>query len=98
MNCEVCGKELRGVSLAYFFYWRCSDCNREDVIHSEAGTKLAVETFDAGYSYDKELAEKYLEFGKEYTVTSIHVGGSRTEIILKEIPNIEFNSVFFKRL
>lgn len=94
-HCSKCGKELIGVYLDYCSPWKCFDCSGKDVIHSQHGTKLFVNTFDAGYSYDKELAQKFLKLGKSYTVDEIEVGGWNTTIYLKEIPNIGFNSVFF---
>ena len=60
------------------------------------GHKVMCSTLDAGYDYHKEVAEKYLEVGNEYTVEKTYVSGYHTDVYLKEIPNIKFNSVFFE--
>jgi len=97
MKCKTCGKEFKGVLLEYYGDWECSDCNKEDVIHSEEGTKIFLETFSAGSSYEQLVATNHLSFFKEYTVDKIEVGSWHTDVWLKEIPEISFNSVFFVR-
>lgn len=57
--------------------------------------KVVCYTLKGGYEYDEEIAKKYLEIGREYTVEKIVVHNWSTEIWLKEIPNVMFNSVFF---
>lgn len=65
-------------------------------IHSKNGDKIVFAFPKNGYDYDIETAEKYLEVDKEYTVDHTIIGGSHTDVILKEIPNKSFNSVLFK--
>ena len=57
--------------------------------------KVVCYTLKGGYKHDEEIAKKYLEIGKEYTVEKTVVHNWSTEIWLKEIPNVMFNSVFF---
>jgi hypothetical protein len=47
------------------------------------------------YNSDKETAEKYLTRGNIYTVDYTHVEDFHTDVYLKEIPKISFNSVLF---
>lgn len=65
-------------------------------IYALKGHKVRLETLDAGYDYQKELVEKYLELGKEYTVDYTDVYSSYTDVYLQEFPDIYFNSVFFE--
>jgi len=58
--------------------------------------KIKCVTLNAGYDYHKEIAEKHLEVGKEYTVLRTYVDSYHTDILIKEIPDIKFNSVFFE--
>ena len=66
-------------------------------IYAPKGHKLKVteQTFNNGYDLDKELITKYLEINKEYTVNFTNIGQSHTDVILKEFPDIAFNSVNF---
>lgn len=67
-------------------------------IYSLNGHKVFCHTFNAGYHEDKEVAIKYLELNKIYTVklTRVFKSRCRTEVQLHEIPYVIFNSVFFK--
>ena len=97
MRCCKCGKELVGATSYYAKKWECSVCNVEDVIHSERGTKLVVDTFNAGYESERKEAERLLAMDIVYTVEEIEVGSWHTDIVLKEFPDEKFNSVFFRR-
>ncbi len=65
-------------------------------IYALEGHKVKVYTFDAGYDYDKNVAIEHLELNKDYTVDYTIVHSWSTEVFLKEIPKISFNSVFFE--
>jgi hypothetical protein len=65
-------------------------------IYALKGHKVTCETLFAGYNYDQELARKYLEIGKEYTVEKTKVYSWHTHVWLQEFPNVIFNSVFFE--
>jgi hypothetical protein len=65
-------------------------------IYAIEGHKVRCSTFDAGYDYDKEIAKRYLEIGREYTIASTIVDGWSTDVYLKKFPHIRFNSVFFE--
>ena len=66
-------------------------------IYAKEGYKVTVteQGIQNGYSRDVEKAKKYLEVGKVYTVKETEVGAWRTEVVLKELPDIRFNSVHF---
>lgn len=65
-------------------------------IYALKGYKVKCKTLSAGYGYDKEVAKKYLEVGKQYTVEKTEVGNWHTYVLLQEFPNVKFNSVFFE--
>ena len=46
---------------------------------------------------DSELAAKYLEVSKEYTVDYSEIFDLHTKVYLKEFPGIEFNSLVFEK-
>jgi hypothetical protein len=65
-------------------------------IYALDGFRVRCYTLDAGYDYDKEIANRYLDINDEYTVDYTEVDGYRTEVYLKEFEGIPFNSVFFE--
>lgn len=65
-------------------------------IYALKGHKVKCCTLSAGYNYHQEIAEKYLEIDKEYTVEKTIVDSWYTDVYLKEFPDIKFNSVFFE--
>lgn len=62
------------------------------------GHKVVVteETKNNGHYHDSDQVKEHLELGKEYTVDRTDVGGSHTDVYLKEVPNVRFNSVNFE--
>ena len=99
-TCSKCGKTLDGFINCYGSKWVCSDCSldKTDILHAEKGCKCKVVTLDAGWNSEKEIARKFLDINKEYTVEAIELGSYSSEVYLKEIPDISFNSVFFTRV
>tara|TARA_R110002074_G_scaffold28069_1_gene80997 strand:+ start:168 stop:431 length:264 start_codon:yes stop_codon:yes gene_type:complete len=65
-------------------------------IYALKGHQIICDDLDVGYDYQKEIANKYLELGKIYTVEKTQVESSSTKVILQEIPGIEFNSTCFE--
>jgi hypothetical protein len=65
-------------------------------IYALKGHKVKCKTFSAGYDYQKKIAQKHLEVGKEYTIEETQVENSYTDVWLQEFPNVQFNSVFFE--
>lgn len=65
-------------------------------IYALKGHKVKCKTLSAGYDYHEEVAKKYLEVGKEYTVKNTQVDSCYTDVWLQEFPNVKFNSVFFE--
>jgi hypothetical protein len=64
-------------------------------IHAKPGAKVVFSNPKAGYPSDQKLAKEHLEVGKTYTVSVTDVDQSRTNVYLKEFPEIAFNSVLF---
>ena len=65
-------------------------------IYALKGHKVKCVSLESPYEYQTERAKKYLEIGKEYTVEKTEVCSSSTNVILQEIPEIEFNSTLFE--
>ena len=65
-------------------------------IYALKGHRVKCKTLSAGYEYDKEVAQKYLEVGKEYVIENTQVNSWNTDVWLQEFSNIKFNSVFFE--
>ena len=67
-------------------------------IYAKEGHKITVteETINYGYNHHKEMANKHLKVGEVYTVDHTEVGGWHTDVYIKEVPNIAFNSVHFE--
>lgn len=65
-------------------------------IYAIEGHKVVCDTLDGGYDSHKQVAKKYLTEGQVYTVKKTRVDSWHTDVFLVEIPNVNFNSVFFK--
>jgi hypothetical protein len=65
-------------------------------IYALEGHKVKYSTFNAGYIGEREIVKKHLILGDEYTIEDTYVHNSYTDVFLKEIPNVRFNSVFFE--
>lgn len=65
-------------------------------IYAKEGDKVVCYTFDAGYAYHQEIANKYLVIGQVYTIDHTEVDSWHTDVYLKEFPEVKFNSVFFE--
>lgn len=63
-------------------------------IHALAGTKVKY-TGQGGYGPEKERADKHLTVGDTYTVAYTNVGNWHTNVHLREVPGVPFNSVMF---
>ena len=72
------------------------ELNRMD-IYSPKGTKVIFDMPTAGYPYHQELAKKYLEVGKVYTVEFTEVFSCSTTVYLEGFKQ-GFNSVLFGSL
>lgn len=64
-------------------------------IYAKPGTRITYDNFEAGYDYQRQEAEKYLKRGWVYTVDYIEVHRFTSDVYLKEIPTISFNTVMF---
>lgn len=103
MKCPKCGKIKNGVNLDYPSHYQklsfCIDCcneiGRDRILFACEGDKVIADELDNGSRCDSEWAHKHLTQDEIYTVDEICIGGCSTEIMLKEIPNIYFNSVHF---
>lgn len=57
--------------------------------------KVTTESLKNGYESDQEKVKKYLEIGKEYTVSKVNEMSWTTDVYLEEVPGVRFNSVNF---
>lgn len=69
-------------------------------IYANEGDKIIVteESSRNGWDYDKKLVKNYLEIGKTYTVDFTVIHSASTEVYIKEVPEVCFNSVNFEDL
>jgi len=65
-------------------------------IYALTDHKVVCTTLKGGYPSDEELAMKHLEIGNNYTVLETKVRDWSTNVYLKELPGLFFNSVFFE--
>ena len=67
-------------------------------IYAKQGDKVKVteETIENGYYCDSLKVKELLELNKVYTVDHMEVGRSYSSVILKEFPDLMFNSVNFE--
>lgn len=63
-------------------------------IDAPAGTKV-IYTGEGGYDRHKETGDKYLKRGGEYTVDRTEIENWHTDVYLKEVSGVAFNSVMF---
>lgn len=67
-------------------------------INTKPGKKIKYNLPGNGEKEDKTSAAEYLMVNRIYTIKEIFAGDYRTEIRLKEHPNLTFNSVLFSNL
>lgn len=67
-------------------------------IHSPNGTMVVFMFPNAGWREDQRVAKKHLAVGGKYTVDYTEVHNWHTDVYLKEVPNVAFNSVHFQEL
>ena len=60
-------------------------------IYAKQGDRIVCVNLEAGYLPDQENAKKHLTVGQIYTVHGWH-----TNVWIKEVPGILFNSVTFE--
>jgi hypothetical protein len=65
-------------------------------IYAAKGSKVRCHTLSAGYEYEQRGAKQYLVIGKEYTVEKTYVGKFYTRVVLQELPDKNFSTVFFE--
>lgn len=64
-------------------------------IYAKEGSKVVFDKPDAGYQGAVEKAAKHLTVGSTYTVERTEVGGWSTDVYLKEVEGVSFNSCMF---
>lgn len=62
------------------------------------GTKVILGFPDHGYPHDQEMVKKHLKVGETYTVERTVIHNFNTDVYLKEIPGVPFNSVLFEEV
>ncbi len=65
-------------------------------IYALRGHKVRLINTSSGYYYQTERAEKYLKVGEVYTVDYTEVHSESTDVVLQEVPGVEFNSTCFE--
>lgn len=65
-------------------------------VRASPGTKVIFSNPDAGYVIDQENAREHLKVGKKYTVAYTRVRSWHTDVFLKEVDGVSFNSVLFE--
>ena len=65
-------------------------------IYALKGHKVRCINLELPYDYQTETAHKHLELNKKYTVERTEVHSSSTEVFLKEIPEVAFNTTSFE--
>lgn len=65
-------------------------------IAAQKGDKVIYSFPNNGYISDQSICAKHLILGNEYTIEKIDIDGFSTDVYLKELPNICFNSVMFR--
>lgn len=65
-------------------------------IYAKGGSKVRFAHPNDGHAHNRELAKKHLEVNKVYTVNYTDVSDWHTDVYLREIPGIAFNSVLFE--
>jgi len=64
-------------------------------IYAKPGTEIIFNHPSNGYDHDQEEAKNHLILGSVYTVERTVVHSWHTDVYLKEVPGISFNSVLF---
>jgi len=67
-----------------------------DIRNIEKGEKVECVKTDGGYAHDELRGKKFLKIGNEYTVDRWYTNKKSTSVFFEEIPNISFNSIYFK--
>lgn len=69
-------------------------------IDKKKGDKVIVTTqsIQNGTMFDQLEADAYLKIGKKYTIEKIEPHDFHTNVWVKEVPGIRFNSVLFDDL
>jgi hypothetical protein len=49
-----------------------------------------------GFTHDRKLARQHLQYLNVYTVDNVEVYSSKSNVFLKEIPGVPFNTVLFE--
>lgn len=65
-------------------------------IYAKNGDKIVFSNPDAGYKPHQTTAKEHLESGGIYTVEKTLVSNWHTDVYVKELPGIAFNSVLFE--
>jgi hypothetical protein len=65
-------------------------------IYAKENDKIVYKNINSGHEHDQKEANKYLIAGNIYTVDYTHVESFHTDVYIKEVPNISFNSVMFE--
>lgn len=65
------------------------------ILGCKSGDKIRF-TGEGGYDSDKVRADKYLTLDEIYTVDYVDIGNWMSDVYLREIPDVDFNTVMFE--
>lgn len=72
-----------------------SHCSMDIYAPEGHRVKVVTATLGNGQEWQRKLVNKHLKLNKEYTIQRTHVSSSSTNVFLKEVEGIMFNSVNF---
>jgi len=67
-------------------------------IYAEKGHKVVFSNPKAGYAKDQVMGDNHLTVGSTYTIEHTEVLDWSTEVTLREVKGLVFNSVLFEDL
>lgn len=99
-----CGKELKGVSYFSWDDWECLECKTKrigisvlkNVLYCVEGDKVVVTQSRCEYDCNNDI-KQFIKIESPYTLDKLSIGSSSSEISLKEMPGVYFNSISFER-
>lgn len=67
-------------------------------INAQEGDKVIIteDSIENGYEFDKHRTKNHLKIGDIYTIDYSIIHKWSTEVFIKEVPNVSFNSVNFE--
>ncbi|QQG45964.1 MAG: hypothetical protein HYY55_03210 [Candidatus Niyogibacteria bacterium] len=67
-------------------------------LDTKPGEKVLFDKPNSGYEHDSATARKHLNIGDTYTVERVEVADWSSEVFLKEVPDVGFNTTHFQNV